>query len=57
MTVGAGVWTLEMITRAKTQLIIILVEPDDDAFKKDYKDSQKHFQDAAAKGLVDLVSL
>ena len=44
-----------MITRARTQLIIILVEPD--RYKKDYKDSQKHFQDAAAKGLVDLVSL
>merc|ERR1712062_671696 len=41
--------TLEMITRARTQLIIILFEPDDDDFKKFYKDDQKHFQDAAAK--------
>ena len=54
VTAGGG-QILEMITRAKTQLIIILVEPDDDAFKDGYKNYQKHFQDAAAKGLDDLV--
>ena len=60
VAVTVGWYTLEMITRAKTQLIIILVEPDgddDDDFKEDYKDYQKHFQDAAAKGLVELVSI
>ena len=46
-----------MMTRARTQLIIILAESDDDRWKKLYKYSQKHFQDAAAKGLVDLVSI
>ena len=55
MTIGANI--LEMMTRARTQLILILVEPDDDTFKKYYKDYQNHFQDAAAKGLVDLVSI
>ena len=57
VAVTAGVNTLEMITRARTQLIIILVESDDDDFKEYYKDYQKHFQDAAAKGLVELVSI
>jgi len=46
-----------MMTRARTQLIIILVEPDDDDLKKFYKDYQKLFQDAAAEGLVELVEL
>jgi len=57
VAVTAGWETLEMMTRGKTQLIIILVEQDDDDDKKFYKDYQKHFHDAAAKGLVDLVSI
>ena len=40
--------TLKMISRAKTQLIMIIV---------DGENYQKHFQDAAAKGLVELVSI
>ena len=47
---------LEMITRrARTQLILILVKSDDDRYKDSYK--KKHFQDAAAKGLVELASI
>ena len=45
--------TLEMMTRAKTQLIIITV----DDGRRYYKKNQKHLQDAAAKGLVDLVAI
>ena len=45
---------LEMATRAKTQLILILAEPDDEDDKEDYADYQKHFQAAADKGLVEL---
>ena len=55
VAVAGGVEILEMITRAKTQLIIIHVESD--TLKMFYKDDQKYFQDAAAKGLVDLVSI
>ena len=49
VTTGGG-FTLEMATRAKTQLILILAE----FVKKDYADYQKHFQAAADKGLVEL---
>ena len=47
-------FTLEMATRAKTQLILILVEPE--YSKEEYADYQKHFQAAADKGLVELVA-
>ena len=56
VTVG-GNRTLEMMTRAKTQLIVILVDCVDCDSRRFYKNSQKHFQDAAAKGLVELVSI
>ena len=46
--------TLEMATRAKTQLVLILVEPKEEDYKKDYANYQKVFQDAAEKGLVEL---
>ena len=55
VTAGSG-FTLEMATRAKTQLILILAESDDTVFKTDYADYQKHFQAAADKGLVELVA-
>ena len=48
--------TLEMATRAKTQLILILAEPEREDWKKSYADYQKHFQAAADKGLVELVA-
>ena len=50
---GGSAFTLEMATRAKTQLILILAES---VLKKDYADYQKHFQAAADKGLVELVA-
>ena len=53
VTVGAH-YTLEMATRAKTQLILILAEAERDDRKKLYADYQKHFQAAADKGLVEL---
>ena len=52
---GVGT-TLELVTRAKTQLILILVEPEREARKHFYADYQKHFQAAADKGLVELVA-
>ena len=48
---------LEMATRAKTRLVLILVEAESEAFKKYYADYQKHFQAAADKGLLELVDL
>ena len=53
---GGSAFTLEMATRAKTQLIVILVGPEDKNVKEDYADYQKHFQAAADKGLVELSS-
>ena len=47
-----GVDTLEMATRSKIQLILILVERENG--KRDYAKYQKYFQDAADKGLVQL---
>ena len=49
------VCTLEMATRAKTQLILILAEPEEEEEKEYYADYQKNFQAAADKGLVELV--
>ena len=49
VTAGRG-GTLEMATRAKTQLILILAG-------KDYSKCQKHFQAAADRGLVELSSV
>ena len=51
---GGSATTLEMATRAKTQLIVILVEPEREVWKKFYANYQKHFQAAADKGLVEL---
>ena len=53
VTVGS-VATPEMATRAKTQLIVILAEPEDEDLKKFYANHQKHFQAAADKRLVEL---
>ena len=55
VTIGS-VATLEMATRAKTQLILILAEPEREDLKKYYADYQKHFQAAADKGLVELAA-
>ena len=49
-----GFKILEMATRAKTQLILILAEPEIEAHKKNYADYQKYFQAAADNGLVEL---
>ena len=49
-----GINTLEMATRAKTQLFLILVEPENELWKKDYTKYQKQFQAAADKELVKL---
>ena len=43
-----------MATRAKTKLIVILAEPEEEDYKKFYADCQKQFQAAADKGLVEL---
>ena len=53
VTVGA-IYTLEMATRAKTRLSLILVEGDG-SWQKYYARNQKHFEDAATKGLVELM--
>ena len=52
-TVGGSV-TVEMATRAKSQLFLILAE--NESWKKNYAKYQKYFQDAAAKGLVELAT-
>ena len=52
---AGGFATLEMATRAKTQLILILAEPEIEAHKKNYADYQKYFQAAADTGLVELL--
>ena len=54
VSVTTGVHSLEMATRAKTRLIVILVEAEWVARKKFYAECQKHFQAAADKGLVEL---
>jgi len=51
-TGGASV--IEMATRAKTRLILILAEAESEDRKQNYKDYQKHFQAAAEKGLLEL---
>merc|ERR1719432_488818 len=53
VTGGAG-YALEMATRAKTQLILILAESEVEAWKNFYAKYQKQFQAAADKGLVEL---
>ena len=55
VAVTTGFATLEMATRAKTQLILILAEPEIEAHKKNYADYQKYFQAAADTGLVELL--
>ena len=51
---AGGFATLEMATRAKTQLILILAKPEIEDVKKNYVD-QKYFQAAADTGLVELL--
>ena len=51
---AVGLSTLEMATRAKTKLIVILAESESEDWKKYYAEYQKHFQAAADKGLVQL---
>ena len=48
--------TLGMVTRAKTQLIVILAEPAENYhfFKQFYANYQRHFHAAADRGLVEL---
>ena len=48
--------TIEMMTRAKLQLVLIQVDIGSEVYKKDYADYQKyfHFQAAAEKGIVEL---
>ncbi len=53
-TAGAA-FTLEMATRAKTRLVLILAESERKDEKKDYANYQKHFQAAADKGLLEVV--
>ena len=55
MICGRVAQTLEAATRARTKLILILAEPKKKDFKKYYAEHQKYFQDAADKGLVELV--
>ena len=52
MTVGLHI--LEMATRAKTRLILILAESQLECDKKFYADYQKYFQGATDKGLVQM---
>ena len=49
VTSGSGA-TLEEVTRARTQLILILVESE---HEEGYPDYQKYFQNAARQGLIE----
>ena len=53
VTSGTGS-TLEAVTRARTQLILILVESEHEDFKQRYLNYQKYFQNAARQGLIEL---
>ena len=57
VAVITGVGTLEMATRAKTQLILILVELEREDWIKFYAKYQKVFQAAADRGLVELAAI
>ena len=48
-------YTLEAATRAKKKVILIAAEAEEEDYKKSYADYQKYFQDAADKGLVELM--
>ena len=50
-----GVNTLEMATRARTKLILILALGEKEDRKAYYGEYQKYFQNAADKDLVELV--
>ena len=52
VTTGANIQ--EQMTRAKTRLILILVEPGKEVFKKWYTDLQENIKAAAVEGLVDM---
>ena len=47
--IGYGMHILELITRARTRLCIILMRDDDD-----YENTKKYFQQAADLGLIDM---
>ena len=53
VTAGWGE-TLEMATRAKTHLILILAEPEQKHCKEYYTGYRKFFEEAAKRGLIDL---
>ena len=54
VVVTTGLNFLEIITRAKTELILILAEPVEEEYKKSYQRFQVMIKAAADEGLVDL---
>ena len=55
VAITTGLSTLELATRAKTKLILVLAESEREDWKKFYARYQKVFQAAAdKKGLVEL---
>ena len=54
VAVTIGLNFLEMATRAKRELILILAEPEKEEYKEDYQDIQVMVKAAEGKGLVDL---
>ena len=51
--VGGGP-ALEMVTRAKTHLVVIIVDAGREDFKEYYAEKTKYFNDAADNRLVEL---
>ena len=51
VAVTSGYSNMELITRAKTKLIFILIR--NDGYKNRYSATQEHFQQAVALGLAD----
>ena len=62
VVVTSGPYVMEMITRAKTHLFVILVE-EHSGYSSDYDygcrhaNTEKYFQQAAKQGLVEIVQL
>lgn len=54
VVVTSDIEILEMATRAKRELILILAEPEEEVWKKYYQEFQVAIKAAADEGLVDL---
>ena len=54
VAVTGGGYILEPATRGRTELILILAEPEEQECKEDYQETKGNIKDAADEGLVDV---